>query len=101
MIYHITQQSAWQQALDKGEYTCESLYTEGFIHNSTQEQVKGVYGRYYQGQKDLVVLCIEESRLKTQAIFEKATNGVLYPHIYGAINLDAVVEVKELKIKDL
>ena len=93
MIYHITQQLAWEQAVLKGEYTCDSLFTEGFIHTSTQQQVKGVYERYYKQQSSLVVLCIDESKLNTAAIFEASTNGELYPHIYDAINLEAVVEL--------
>lgn len=96
MIYHITFASAWSEAVNKGEYTCDSLYTEGFIHNSTEEQVKGVYERYYKGKSDLIVLCIDESKLKKAAIFEPSTNGELYPHIYGSINIDAVVECRSI-----
>ena len=97
MIYHITFSSAWREAIHKGEYTCESLYSEGFIHNSTEQQVKGVYERYYKGKADLIVLCIDELKLRTAAIFEPSTNGELYPHIYGSINLDAVVDCRSVE----
>ncbi len=97
MIYHITTEEDWNNAIKLNYYECDSLLKEGFIHTSLFEQVKGVYERYYLNSENLVVLCIEETILNSKLIFEKSTNQEMYPHIYGRINIDAVVEIKNLE----
>ena len=96
MIYHITSTKQWNEAEGLNYYECESLHTEGFIHSSTFEQVKGVYQRYYNGSTDLIVLCMDETKLLAELKYEQSTNNELYPHIFGRINIDAVIETKEI-----
>jgi uncharacterized protein (DUF952 family) len=106
MIYHITSRSAWNEARDIGEYRAESLETEGFIHCSTEEQVVPVAQKFYAGQHDLVLLVIEPALLRSDLKWEAPSGGTpppgvpdgdLFPHIYGPINLDAVVKVFDLQ----
>jgi uncharacterized protein (DUF952 family) len=93
-IYHITKEENWKAAQVKGEYVADSLAIEGFIHCSTEAQIAGVLQRYYQGQTNLVKLKIEKSKVERPLIFELAGSiDEVFPHIHGAINLDAVVEV--------
>ena len=95
-IYHITTLAAWttQQASD--DYTTESLNQEGFIHCSTKEQVKATLERYYSNQKDLLLLHINSSGLAAELKFELATNGELFPHVFGKLNKSAIVEIEKL-----
>lgn len=95
MIYHVTKKSDWQNALLTGSYEAASLKTEGFIHNSTQAQVAGVLYRYYKNETDLVLLHIDEDKLTAPLKYELAPSvNELFPHIFGSINIDAVVEVE-------
>jgi uncharacterized protein (DUF952 family) len=97
MIYHVTTQAAWQQALQQGFYEAPSLIDEGFIHLSTEAQVAGVLERYYQGQTNLLLLHIDESKLLAELKYELAPSvNELFPHVYGNINLDAVVEAESI-----
>jgi uncharacterized protein (DUF952 family) len=105
MIYHITSRTAWNQARQRGDYRSESLESEGFIHCSTEEQVIPVAEKYFAGQDDLLVLVIEPDRLTSSLKWEPPAEGAppagvpkgsLFPHIYGPINLDAVVRVFDL-----
>ena len=97
MIYHVTTATNWEAALDQGWYAAESLALEGFIHMSKEEQVEGVLNRYYQGIPDLVLLHIEESLLTSQLIFELSPSvNEEFPHLFGKLNIDAVVEVKPI-----
>jgi uncharacterized protein (DUF952 family) len=97
MIYHVTTNENWQKAIATGAYEAPSLHTEGFIHNSTAAQVQGVLERYYAGQTNLVLLHIEESKLTAELKYELAPSiNEKFPHIFGKINLDAVVEVEEI-----
>ena len=94
MIYHVVNEPNWKKALELGYYEAPSLATEGFIHASMREQVEAVIERYYKGQDDLLVLHIDEGKLEAVHIFEMAPSvNEEFPHIYGRINLDAVVDI--------
>lgn len=106
MIYHITSRRAWQEAQQRGEYRTDSLESEGFIHCSTQTQVLPVAEKYYKGQQDNLLLVIDPSLLTSELRWEPPSGGAsppgvpdgeLFPHIYGPINLDAVVKVYDLE----
>ncbi len=97
MIYHITTLIAWQAAKEKGSYEAPSLALEGFIHMSESSQVEGVLERYYKGQKDLVKLCIDPNLLNHPLKYELAPSvNESFPHLYGPLNLDAVVSVEQI-----
>jgi uncharacterized protein (DUF952 family) len=99
-IYHIATRSDWLEATRSGTYTTSTagrtLDEEGFIHASRREQVAGVFSRYYaRAGEPLVLLAIEPSRLQAE-VRDEAVGDDTYPHIYGAINPDAVVDVRPL-----
>jgi len=94
IIYHVTTAAEWKAAQEKGFYEAASLKAEGFIHCSEEHQVAGVLERYFQGQTDLVKLVINTDKLKSRYIQEwSPSTQDTYPHIYGLINADAVIEV--------
>lgn len=106
MIYHITSRPAWSEARERGDYRTESLETEGFIHCSTEAQVVPVAQKFYGGQQGLVLLVIEPALLDSDLKWEPPSGGApppgvpegdLFPHVYGPINLDAVVKVLDLE----
>lgn len=98
MIYHVTKKKSWELALQQGFYETDSLATEGFIHNSTLEQVAGVLNRYYKNETDLVLLHIDEMLLTSPLKYELAPSvNEMFPHIFGPINLEAVVDVVSIK----
>jgi uncharacterized protein (DUF952 family) len=97
MIYHVTTKENWEKALAVGFYEAPSLHTEGFIHNSTAAQVQGVLERYYAGQTNLVLLHIEETKLTSELKYELAPSvNEEFPHIFGVINVDAIVKTEAL-----
>lgn len=97
LIYHIVLPDIWA-AFDTELYKHASLESEGFIHCSFADQLDAVIGRYYSGEKSVVVLEIESDRLMSRMIKEPSTNNEIYPHIYGPINREAIVGVKEKEI---
>ena len=108
MIYHITTRRAWRAAQEGGSYEAESLASEGFIHCSTRAQLLGVANSIYRGRQDLIVLCLDETALDAELRWEapahppgsdwpQSVEEALFPHIYGAITLNAVVEVLPLR----
>ncbi len=94
MIVHITASDDWEAAQANGEYRSNSLETEGFIHCSTPDQVLGPANAFYRGQQNLVLLLIDPARLAARLVYEDSyASGTEFPHIYGPLNLNAVVGV--------
>ena len=99
LIYHIAAAADWEQAQRAGEYTVSTrgrtLAEEGFIHAATAEKVPLVAGAYYQGVPDLVLLVIDAERVRQGLRYERVPGQPdPYPHIYGPLNLDAVIETR-------
>ena len=108
MILHITTSKEWADALKKGEYKATSLETDGFIHCSTLRQTLDTANVFFKGQKNLVLLCIDVERLDAEIKYEEPAGGKehdpalgnLFPHVYGPINLLAVIKVLDFPPKD-
>jgi uncharacterized protein (DUF952 family) len=97
IIYHVTTEADWKQAKENGFYESPSLKNEGFIHCSQEEQVAGVLERYFAGKTNLVKLVIDTDKLTSQFIYEWSPSTTdTFPHVYGPINLDAVVKVQAI-----
>lgn len=93
LILHILEKEAWTKAKQQNIYAPESLEKEGFIHCSTPETVVEVANRLFRGQSNLLLLCIDLDKVAAKVLFEKVAEpeGWVFPHIYGALNVDAVV----------
>ena len=90
-IYHVISQIDWQEVSESEFYAPESLIHEGFIHFSFEEQIPGVIERYYKDQTGMLVMKVEINKLKSKLELEKVPDTGLYPHLYGKLNLDAVI----------
>jgi uncharacterized protein (DUF952 family) len=105
LILHITSRVEWQAAQARGDYCAPSLETEGFIHMSTSKQVLHVANAFYRGQSGLVLLVVDETRVRSRVKWEAPAgapaSGISqddkFPHIYGPLNLDAVVQVLDFE----
>ena len=104
-VLHITSRDAWDIAQRQGQYSAPSLMSEGFIHCSTHKQVLPVADKFYRGQNGLILLVIDPTRLSSDLKWEPPFEGApppgvpendTFPHIYGPINLDAIVQVVDL-----
>ena len=91
-ILHIMPHSDWNNALNLGQYRPKSLNVEGFIHCSTSSQIIGVANHKFKGQQGLVLLVIDPQKVKPPIKWEGEKKN-LFPHIYGPLNLDAVIKV--------
>jgi uncharacterized protein (DUF952 family) len=93
MLCHILSREDWETAQKEGVYAPSSLNTEGFIHCSTAAQVLQTANTFYSAQEDLMLLWIAENSVSAEIRFEDLSDeGTRFPHIYGTLNLDAVVD---------
>jgi len=109
LLLHIAPLSAWEEARAVGGYTPPSLRTDGFIHLSSASQVVGVANAFYSDQTDLVLLVIDSEKLASPVKWEAPVHpeavgdapppddAQQFPHLYGPLNLDAVVRVLDFR----
>jgi len=100
-ILHIAFVEQWEAARQAGSYRWSTLgksLDDGatFIHASRFEQVAMVANFVYTDvQEPLCLLVIDTTRLVSAVCDEDLDGiGINFPHIYGPLNLDAVVDVR-------
>ena len=98
-LYKVVSCEDWQQALTAGIFRGFGIDLEdGFIHLSTGDQVKQTVRRYFSGRADLMLVSIDGSGLGETLRWEPSRGGVLFPHVYGAIAMSAVLQAEPLKL---
>jgi uncharacterized protein (DUF952 family) len=96
IIFHITTREGWDRAVPEGSYRSDAFPVDGFIHCSTSDQVIQVANIRFRGQRGLILLSIDSDKVIAQIVYENLEGGQqLFPHIYGQLNLDAVVQASE------
>jgi uncharacterized protein (DUF952 family) len=95
-IYHLVPRSVWDAA-PAGPYRAPSLESEGFVHCSNREQVARSANKFYADESEMLILAIDPALLESELRDEEGRPGELFPHIYGPINREAIVEVTRLK----
>jgi len=99
-IFHVTRADDWRAAQARGTYRNSTrdrtLEDEGFIHCSYAHQVGHVVATYFRNVDGLLVLVIDPQRVNSEIRVESAGGEERFPHIYGPLNLDAVIETREV-----
>jgi uncharacterized protein (DUF952 family) len=99
-IYKICTKSELKDAKDKQKFEgSKKDLDDGFIHFSGEEQVKETLKKYYSNQKDLLLLKVDTLKLD-HLIWEQASDGNMFPHLYSSLDLFNVVDEFEISLKD-
>jgi uncharacterized protein (DUF952 family) len=105
MIYHVVALGDWLTEPDR-PYTAPSLAEDGYIHCSPDEAVTlAVANAFYRETPGpLLALVIDEHKLSAAVRWEPgdpllpgAVGGGPFPHVYGAINRDAVTRIEKVE----
>ena len=93
----------WEQAAP-GPYADPSLAAEGFIHCSNAAQVERVANLFFADRPEMLVLCLDASRLGDVRDEPPAPSGEsnpfpgeTFPHVYGPLYRSALVAVQPLR----
>lgn len=96
----------WDKAQKTGEYTQSTINSTldkvGFIHATNPDQTTAMLNRHFIDRDDLLLLTIDLDKVDPEVKFEPSLTGgtETYPHIYGALNTDAVVGLRKPKKND-
>ena len=97
IIFHLTKQTDWESRNPNEGYVAPSLESEGFIHCSEDEaQLLEVAHRLFAGETGLLALEVDTDLLTSPLKREPSRSGTIYPHIYGAIDLNAVTGTRRV-----
>lgn len=99
IIYKIVPTTLWQDARKSEEFKGAPVdHADGFIHFSTAAQAVETAARHFAGQDDLLLVAVDGKTLGEALVYEPSRGGDLFPHLYGALPLSAVLWEKPLPI---
>ena len=99
-IYKICPASAWREAERQGVYRGSADdVRDGFIHFSTASQVAGTAKKHFFGQTGLFLIEVDADALGQALRWEHSRNDELFPHLYGELDLGAVLGVLSLRAR--
>ncbi len=103
MIYHVARTEEWEMAQQQNRYQTDSLQKAGFIHGASQHQLTRLKQHgVFPPHQAWTLLVIDPFKVKAEIRYEPGDDppgftsqaDELFPHIYGPINLDAVVRAE-------
>ncbi|WP_027549724.1 DUF952 domain-containing protein [Bradyrhizobium sp. Cp5.3] len=99
-IYKICLASAWREAERQGVYRGSTDDArDGFIHFSTASQVPETARKHFFGQRALFLVEVDADALGAALRWERSRNDELFPHLYGELDLGAVISVINLAMR--
>ena len=99
-IFKIIDKDDWQKAKQIGTYGGSKKDIEdGYIHFSEEDQVEETLRRHYPKKDNLLLLKVNAFKLE-HLLWEQASNGALYPHLYSPLDIANVEEEFELPLND-
>jgi uncharacterized protein (DUF952 family) len=98
-IYKICEAGLWREAERVGVFRGAPVdLQDGYIHFSTAGQAAETAARHFAGAAGLVLIAVDADQLGAALRWEPARGGALFPHLHGALGLDAVLWVKPLPL---
>lgn len=98
-IYKICPAPLWRAAEARGLFDGSSIdRQDGFIHFSTAAQAAETAACYFAGEADLLLIAVDADQLGPDLRHEPSRGGDLFPHLYGTLDLAAVLWVKPLPL---
>jgi uncharacterized protein (DUF952 family) len=99
-IYKICPAAAWREAERQGVYRGSADDArDGFIHFSAASQVAETANKHFAGQTELLLVEVDADALGAALRWERSHNDELFPHLYDELDLGAVTEVRDLRVR--
>ena len=97
-VYKIIDNDELKKAKLSGKYTGSAKdIQDGYIHFSGQDQVASTLKKYYSGIENLILLKVETLKLD-HLVWEQASDGNFFPHLYSPLNLSNVINEYEISL---
>ena len=98
-IYKVMSRAALAEAKAHGSFEGSADdRCDGFIHLSSANQLEATLAKHFAGKKDLVLLAVDSGILGERLQWEASRGGDLFPHLYGPLDLKALVWDEPLEL---
>ena len=99
VVYKIVATEEWAMAHAAGVFKGASVdRADGFIHFSTAEQAPETAAKWFAGRGDLTLAAVDAEALGKNLRWEPSRGGALFPHLYAALPMSAVVWSRRLPL---
>lgn len=99
IVLKIVDRPSWEKARLEGAYRGSADdVRDGFIHLSSPVQARGTVEKFFAGRGDLLLVALDAARLGSFLRWEPSRGGELFPHVYGPLDLGAVLWEKPLPL---
>ena len=99
VVYKIVAAKEWTEAEAAGVFMGASVdRADGFIHFSTALQAPDTAAKWFAGRDDLTLAAIDAEALGEDLRWEPSRGGALFPHLYAALPMSAVVWSRPLPL---
>ena len=97
-VFKIIEKEEWQNAKQTGTYNgSDNDKKDGYIHFSEEDQVPETLKKHYPNKENLILLKVNAFKLE-HLLWEQASNGDMYPHLYSALDIKNVVDEFDLSL---
>jgi uncharacterized protein (DUF952 family) len=98
-IYKIATRTAFDTALASGDFPHMPIDdNDGFLHFSTAAQLRETLRLYFAAQRDVVLIAVRTADVGEGLRWEPSRGGDLFPHVYGALGIDALEESEPVDV---
>src|SRR5690606_19257644 len=98
-LFKVTTTELWSKAQTSGILPPSPIDVgDGFMHLSAQSQLRETLRLHFAGQDGLMLLEIDQSGLGEALVWEVSRGGALFPHVYGAVPLSAVLSAHTISV---
>jgi uncharacterized protein (DUF952 family) len=98
-IYKICESALWREAERAGTLRGAPVdLRDGFIHFSTADQVRETAAKHFAEAADLMLVAVDAAAVENALKWEVSRGGDLFPHLYGALPLSAVMWARPLPL---
>jgi uncharacterized protein (DUF952 family) len=99
VVYKIVATEEWAKAQATGVFTGAAIdRADGFIHFSTAEQAPETAAKWFAGRSDLTLAAVDADTLGDDLRWEPSRGGALFPHLYAALPMSAVLWSRPLPL---
>ena len=99
VVFKIVAADEWREAEAAGVFTGAAAdRADGFIHFSTAEQAPETAAKWFAGRDNLILAAVDAEVLGADLRWEPSRGGALFPHLYAALPMSAVVWSRPLKL---
>jgi uncharacterized protein (DUF952 family) len=101
LVLKILRADEWRKAQADGVFAGAPVdLADGFIHFSTPDQARETAAKHFKGERDLTLAAVDADAFGEAMRWEPSRGGALFPHLYAALALSAILWTKPLPLGD-